>query len=234
MLAPLLPTFAPTRDSLHALACFAIAPARKARDGHIGLRSTGDGFGTPVFDDGTRIAVRGDRLLYGTDGDEPITTVRAAAAALGIEPSPDPGVGKDLPPYAPDEPLAVDEAASLALGSWYAFVADVLGAACTKLLAGIPSTASEAQLWPEHFDLACDWGRDEVVRLTLGGSPGDGFSAVPYLYAGPWQRELLAEGDPFWNAPFGAALTYDDLLTADDAFARGVELLADAAEHVPH
>jgi hypothetical protein len=234
MLAPLSPTFAPTRDALHGLACFAIAPARKARDGHIGLRPTGDGFGTPVFDDGTRIAVRGTRLLHGAHGDEPITTVRAAAAALGIEPSPDPGVGTELPPYAPDDLLAVDDVSSFALGAWYAFVADLLAAATTKLLAGVSSTASEPQLWPEHFDLACDWGRDDVTRINLGGSPGDGFSAVPYVYAGPWQRDVLADGDPFWNAPFGAVLTYDDLLTADDAFSRGVELLLEAANHLAH
>jgi hypothetical protein len=231
MLRPLPPTFPLTRDGLHALACFAIAPARKARDGHIGLRSTGDGFGTPVLDDGIRIAVRGDRLRFGVDGDEPITSVRNAATALGIEPSPDPGVGHDLPPYAPDAALAVDPAASFALGAWYAFATDVLSAATTKLLAAGASTVSEQQIWPEHFDLACDWGRDDA-RLNLGGSPGDAFSAIPYLYAGPWQRDVLTSGDPFWNAPFGAVLTYDDLLAADDPFARAVELLVEAADHL--
>ena len=56
------PTFTATRNGLHRLACFVISPARKARTGRIGLRATGDGFGTPPFDDGSRIAVRGADL----------------------------------------------------------------------------------------------------------------------------------------------------------------------------
>jgi hypothetical protein len=234
MLRPLPSTFASTRDGLHALACFAIGPARKARDGHIGLRPTGDGFGTPPFTDGTRITVQGDRLRFGTAGGEAITTVRAAATVLGIEPSPDPGVGHDLPPYAPDAPLAVDPGASFALGAWYAFAADVLAAATVKLLATSESTVSDQQIWPEHFDLACDWGRDDIARLNLGGSPGDAYSPVPYLYAGPWERDALAGGDPFWNAPFGAVVTYDELLAIDDPFAAAVEHLVEAANHLPH
>ena len=227
MLEPLPPTFATTREALHALACYAIAPARKAVDGHIGLRASAGGFATPPLPDGTVIQVRHDRLVREPAIDEPITTIRAACNVLGIEPSPDPGVGTDLPPFAPDESLAVDPLAAAALGSWYLFVDDVLREAATRL-----GPASQAQLWPEHFDLACDWGRDDVARLNLGGSPGDGFSAVPYLYAGPWQREILAAGDPFWNAPFGAVVTYDELLAVADPLARGVDLLVEAAEHL--
>jgi hypothetical protein len=47
---------------LWTLACYVIAPERKARTGRIGLRPTGDGFGTPPFEDGSRVVVRGDRL----------------------------------------------------------------------------------------------------------------------------------------------------------------------------
>src|SRR2546423_12736178 len=97
---PLPVTFTATRESLRALACYAISPARKAATGHIDLRPTEDGFGTPPFDDGSCIAVRADRLLR-VPGDDSIriTTLREAAAFLGVDVSADPGVGRDLPPF---------------------------------------------------------------------------------------------------------------------------------------
>src|SRR5258705_454047 len=75
---------------------------------------------TPPFDDGSRISVDGVTLRWGSRS-APITTVRAAAEFLGVEVSEDPGVGRDLPPLAPDEPLPINEVASRALGEWYAF-----------------------------------------------------------------------------------------------------------------
>ena len=61
-LEPLPATFDETRKGLWALACYVISPERKARTGRIGLRPTGDGFGTPPFEDGSRVVVHGDRL----------------------------------------------------------------------------------------------------------------------------------------------------------------------------
>jgi hypothetical protein len=112
------PNFGATREALHALACYAVSPARRARTGRIGLRPIGEGFGTPPFDDGTRIVVRGDRLGVEPGRDVAITTVRAAAEFLGVTLSPDPGVGRDPPPFAPDVDLAVDAHASGRLGAW--------------------------------------------------------------------------------------------------------------------
>ena len=57
-----------------------------------------------------------------------------------------------------------------------------------------------AQLWPEHLDLAL--ALDEV---NYGGSPGDDEHPLPYLYVGPWT--MPADGDAFWNEPFGASTT---------------------------
>src|ERR1044071_2559558 len=102
-------SFVTTRESLRTLACYAMSPARKARTGRINLVSTGDGFGTPPFDDGTSIVVVGHRLVRRPAGEGiRITAARAAAAFLGVELSADPGVGHDLPPFAPDDPLDVD------------------------------------------------------------------------------------------------------------------------------
>lgn len=202
--------FATTRDALRAVACFVIAPARKARTGRIGLQPTGDGFGTPPSDDGTRIVVRGDQLLVEPGRHMPITTLRAAADTLHLTLSPDPGVGHDLPPFTPDVPLAVDATASLWLGAWYAFGARHLA----RLRIGRPDDAvSEAQLWPEHFDLA-------VVSnlagsgVNVGFSPGDATVDEPYVYVGPHDTASLV-GD-YWNTSFGAVLRHTELRAASD------------------
>src|SRR5256885_14329888 len=108
MLRSLPAEFAATRNALRALACYAISPARKIRTGRIGLRATGDGFGTPPFEDGSRILVRGDELVREPGDVVPIKTVRAAADFLGVDLSSDPGVGSDLPPYDPDAVLPID------------------------------------------------------------------------------------------------------------------------------
>ena len=227
MLEPLPDTFLQAREALRSLACYVIAPARKASTGRIGLRPTGDGFGTPPFDDGTRIVVRGDRIVREPDLDIPITTLRAAAEVLGVALSPDPGVGHDLPPFEPDDPLAVDAESSNALGRWYAYGARVLGELREQLVAAGRGTASEIQLWPEHFDLAFDWGADDANRLGLGASPGDTYQADPYVYASPWVKEAITE-DHFWNAPFGAVVPYTDLLSTADPVATARDFFGEA------
>jgi hypothetical protein len=208
------PFFRSTRDSLHALACYAIAPARKARTGRIGLRPTGDGFGTPPFDDGSRTVVRGDRLQLEPGHSIAITTVRAAAEYLQVPLLADPGVGSDLPPYEPDAPLDVDAESSLALGSWYwtgQQALDALGLRVGDKAAAI----SEAQLWPEHFDLAVTADLANGRKVNIGFSAGDGFEPDPYVYVGPHDMTGV-EGD-YWNAPFGAYKRYVSLDPDDQA-----------------
>lgn len=207
-LAELPATFAATRAGLHRLACYVIAPARKARDGHIGLRATGHGFGTPTLDDGWSIEVRGTQLRVGQRS-ATITTLRDGAAFLGLALTADPGVGADLPDFRPDADLAVDDAASLALGAWYAFADAALiriDRAHTKV--------SAAQLWPEHFDLA-SVVHTSRASVNVGFSAGDGFSAEPYAYIGPHDLTAVV-GDDFWNAAFGAMRTYHDLTATTD------------------
>jgi hypothetical protein len=227
MLEPLPDRFLPTREALHALACYVIGPARKARTGRIGLRSTGDGFGTPPLDDGTRIIVRGDHVVREPDLDITITTLRAAADALGVELSPDPGVGRDLPPFEPDIELAVDAEASYVLGRWYAFGRRLLDDQREALMSSGSGTASDVQLWPEHFDMAFDWGADGANRLNLGASPGDSYQADPYVYASPWVRDAVTE-DHFWNSPFGAVVPYRELVSSPDPVATSRDLYDEA------
>lgn len=212
-LAPLPDGYGQTREALHRLASYVLAPARKAVTGRIGLRATPGGFGTPPFGDGEQLRVEGGSLVRRQgEGWEAtgITSLAAAAAFAGITLSEDPGVGNDPPPFGdPDAPLAVSPDASSALGAWFGFSASVLEDFRTELAAS-GRDCSEAQLWPEHFDLGCN-----IEGVNFGCSPGDGYSAEPYVYVGPWNTEGLPDGE-FWNASFGAVLGYKELLGAED------------------
>jgi len=197
-----------TRDGLHALACYAVAPARKARTGRIGLTATGDGFATPALDDGSRIVVRGNTLAADPGGAIVITTVRAAAAFLGIELSRDPGVGHDLPPFEPDAALQVDAEASEFLGHWFGLAQSVLEQLASRL-GDRAATISDATLWPEHFDLAVVVELVGGVGVNVGFSPGDSFVDEPYVYVGP--HDMSAVRGEYWNAAFGAYLPYSEM-----------------------
>jgi hypothetical protein len=205
---PLPGAFRTTRDALHALACYVISPARKARTGRIGLRAVDGGFGTPPFDDGSRIVVHGNRLARDPGTGIVITTPRAAGAFLGVELTPDPGVGTDLPPFEPDAALAVGVDASLFLGHWYGTGQSVIDRLPDRL-GRDAARLSEAQLWPEHFDLAVDVELVGGRHVNVGFSSGDGFVDEPYVYVGPHDMRGL-EGD-YWNAGFGAYLRYSTI-----------------------
>ncbi|HEX6300332.1 MAG TPA: hypothetical protein VF148_07710 [Acidimicrobiia bacterium] len=53
-----------TRRALHQLAFFAVAPARHAATGKLGLRYTRRGFGTPFFGSDHQIRVESGELVY--------------------------------------------------------------------------------------------------------------------------------------------------------------------------
>jgi hypothetical protein len=153
--------------------------------------------------------VRGDRL-FGRDGATiRLTTLCAAAHFAGIELSPDPGVGRDLPPYTPDVPLRVQPAASIALGAWYAFGQSVFD----ELLDRELRRRVTPQIWPEHFDLAITLDLADRTNVTIGFSPGDAFQKEPYVYVSPQDPSRVT--GTFWNAPFGARLDYRDLASGD-------------------
>jgi hypothetical protein len=195
-----------TRRSLHALACFVIAPARLARTGRIGLRPTPGGFVTPPFEDGSRIAVRDGQVVREPGGSLPITTLRAAARFLDVDIGPDPAVGTDLPSFEPDRLLAVQPESARVLADWYAEGAVVLSELRIHLA---PSgEVSDAQIWPEHFDLASEVSVNGREMATVGFSPGDSFCEAPYMYVSPRQPH---GPDLVWNAPFGAYRRADQI-----------------------
>ena len=157
-LEPLPPGFAGTRASLHRVAERVMKPARERANGKFGLRYTRAGFGTPFYGADEQLRVEGTELVHSRGDDErraPLTTLRAAAELAGV-----PGEGDETS-------LAVDAAASVALGRWYGFCCSVL----EELRVGA-TDPSRVQLWPEHFDLALKAaravGRPSGVRRLPG------------------------------------------------------------------
>ncbi|OHV47580.1 hypothetical protein BCD48_17655 [Pseudofrankia sp. BMG5.36] len=209
-----------TRTALHAVAEHVLAAARHRATGRIGLAVTPGGFGTPPFGDERRtIAVDGTDLVVsvgpgdGASGVEvtraPLRTLAAAATLAGL---PAPGGPAEVyhlnTSCDPDAPLAVDVDAARLLADWYA-----LGdAALRRWRAEIPGDEpSGVTLWPEHADVAI-----RAADINYGASPGDEYIAQPYLYVGP-PAPPPTSPDGFWNASFGAYLTWDKVHSVADA-----------------
>jgi hypothetical protein len=113
------------------------------------------------------------------------------------------------------------------MADWYWRGAEAVDECVAGL--GAEGDAAVAQIWPEHFDV----GTDVAVgsgRANLGVSPGDSYSAEPYLYVGPWSADRPGDA-AYWNASFGALTTWSETPDADAAaafFARGLGYLAGA------
>ncbi len=238
-LAPLAPGFATTREALARVAAQILARRRSDMTGRIGLRPSPGGFATPAFGDDVEVLrTDGATLLIeraGTTTTHPLTTLDDLAAAAGVDLAGPLSLGGDPPPLGdPSERLAVDERAARALGDWFAFTTSVFGAVLGTL--GAAAAPSVVQLWPEHFDVACDvaWGPGEDQRANLGGSPGDGHHPEPYLYVGPWGPERPGRPE-YWNAPFGATLGYGALRAAghlEASHAAAVQFLRDGVDQL--
>jgi hypothetical protein len=205
---------APTRESLHRVAEHVLSAALKRATGRIALRPGPGGVRTPPLDDDGRVlALVGTdiELLVGTEVTRraPLTTVREAAEAVDVQPGFPWTKHAPGTPYAPDERLTVDPDAAEALAQWFA-----LGDRALSLLGAELGAADDAvpQVYPEHFDLAIS-----VDRVNYGASPGDAAIAEPYLYVGPYDGPPAR--DAFWNAPFGAFVTRDEVATPEDALA---------------
>ncbi len=223
--------WAETRDALHQLAFFAIAPWRYAAQGRLGLVATPGGFGTPWLDDAsgpTRVRMDGVELVVESSSDEARRTrpgsVRDACRSLDITHR-DTWFDDFHDPLAPDDPdaaLVLDRDAADAVAAWFA-----LGTAALEQLASTPGARdpSSVQLWPEHFDPAVEVGSAEAgQRASYGASPGDAAHDQPYLYVAPW----AARPDHDWfddHAFGGASLSHGDLVASDDPFATAVAFL---------
>lgn len=235
-----------TRAALHRVATHVLGRARSAATGRFGLRATPGGFGTPVFGGGDGrggipavLRVAGTVLVRETQDDDarvavhPIngSSLAALAAFAGTDLDAAFSVGRDTPPIGDAEaPLRVSSESAAVLAEWLHVGARALDRVIATL--GDAATPTTVQLWPEHFDLACDVDAG-LARVNLGVSTGDHFHDGPYAYVGP--RSPDRPGDPaFWNAPFGALVGREAFSAGDpggtgDAlvalFMRGVDLL---------
>lgn len=119
----------------------------------------------------------------------------------------------------------VDIAAARVLGDWYGMCCSLLEQLRAEDTNAADHAPSRVQIWPEHFDIAVDLG-PEGARANYGGSPGDDQHSEPYLYVGPWDAGRTGD---FWNEPFGASLSYADILSGADPLTflrQGRDLLA--------
>jgi hypothetical protein len=218
--APALPPdFAQTRDRLHLLAARVLGAARFQAVGRIGLEVVTGGFGTPEFA-GRRLDVVNGVLGDGSR-EHRLTSLGAAAEFAGVDLA-----DAIHPALAADgdagTDVSIEPAAAGALGDWYALSQRALERFAAD---GEPGDdVSAITLWPEHFDVALAAGAGPS-RATYGGSPGDGEVAEPYLYVGPFE----ARQGEFWNASFGAVLTWHEVRNGADPqqfFATAREILA--------
>ena len=182
---------ASTRRSWHAVGELVIAGPQHRSHGTIRLRQSRAGFAGTA----SGVAVEGADLVWpggrvGIDG----RTCRELARSVGVEAGAPSGLYQDGCDVDIDETLALDPSAATVLADW---LAD--GDAALRTFAA----DSTPVLWPEHFDMGISVG-----EVNYGVSLGDGIQAVPYAYVGPW---MPREG-PFWNAPFGAARSFRELL----------------------
>jgi hypothetical protein len=189
-----------------------MSPAMHASIGKIGLRPHIGGFATQEFERRV-VAIENGALVDGgkslrLDG----STLRAAGRLLGMEPQ-EPAVYTAVTPLDPDATLRVDPDSASFLGYWYWFITTALNA----LTADVDDVSTQ-QIWPEHFDLACDFGDAKAgQRANYGGSPGDATYPEPYLYVGPWDVEAVnAKRPDVFTEPWGAVLHFKDLLAADN------------------
>jgi hypothetical protein len=231
--------YALTRDELQRVAVHVLARRRAQVSGRFGLRAMPGGFGTPAFGpEHETIRISGTMLIRERTGSNSGTTsldlqsatLGEAAALAEVDLAESFDAGSDTPPVGDaGTRLVIDLDAATVLENWYAFAWNVLDATIRD--AEADATPSVIQLWPEHFDAAYDRSVGSDRRVNLGASPGDSFIVQPYIYVGPWSDER--PGDPvFWNTPFGATLTYDELRRETDPrsvatrfLLRGVEML---------
>jgi len=206
-----LDTLVATREALHRVAEHVISPSRHAQTGRIGLRPHPGGLRTPPFGtEDTVVAVEYDEIVVRNATDErrqAVTTLRAAGEFVGVEPCAPAQVYKPATPCDRDAPIRLDRAAMKVISDWY-----LLGSQALQRLASLAAAEepSEAQLWPEHLDLAISVG-----AVNYGFSPGDAAHPEPYVYVGPHAGRPRV--DEFWNAEFGAIRSRSQVRGAGDA-----------------
>lgn len=235
------------RETLRRILTHVVAQAEASVTGHFALMPLAGGFGTPQFGpDRQRVRLSGGSMYVETaagqrDGETVASTemhtlagstIRQLCAAAGFEPDPGFEVGHDTPPPGDiDEVVMLEADATTLVGDWFQLGQRAMDMA----LASFPDPqASVVRLWPEHFDTGIDLAVDSVnkpgVRSNLGAAAGDDFHQEPYLYVAPWGPERPGPAE-FWNAPFGATLSFGDLDAAENPLAAAAEFFLHGVAH---
>jgi len=207
-----------TRTDLHRVAEHVLAAARYAADGRIGLLPADRGLRTPPYGSNGRVLEvdGGDLLVHDGDGTQRhrLTTLRAAGVAAGVQPGAPAAVYTPVTSLDLDASLQLDPESVLGLARWW-----LLGEAALArfTLAAADDRPGDAQLWPEHLDLALT-----SAAVNYGVSAGDDLYPEPYLYVGPHTPPAAAgetPDDPFWDAPFGAVRLASAIGSVEEALA---------------
>jgi hypothetical protein len=201
-----------TRRRLHGIGETLLAGPQRRAGGRFTLRVTPGGFattGAPALRlDGTEIVVHEDRrvAVAGTFAD--------MAEALGVDFGAPPDPYPDGSEAKPDDDVRLDPASARLIQQWF-LVAD----AALRVM----DPRQTPILWPEHFDVAI-----LLDDTSFGASPGDAFHATPYAYVSTGEHP----DSDFWNAPFGAIRTHQQMHGVDDllTFWRAAQTLL-AARH---
>lgn len=185
-----------TRRRLHGIGeCLMAGPQRRA-GGRFTLRVTPGGFattGAPALRlDGTDLLVDESRRV-------PVAgTFSELADALGVDFGAPPDGYPDGSETGPADGTALDAASARLIQEWF-----LLGDAALRVMAPRQTPI----LWPEHFDVAI-----LLDDTSYGVSPGDGLHATPYAYVSNSDHG----GSDFWNAPFGAVRSHEQMRSIDD------------------
>ncbi len=185
-----------TRSRLHGIGeCLMAGPQRRA-GGRLTLRVTPGGFATtggpPLRLDGSDLVIAESRRVAVTG------TFGQLAAELGVDFGPPPDSYPDGSGAGPLDVVSLDVASAQLIATWF-----VQADAALRVLAPRETPI----LWPEHFDVAV-----LLDDISYGASPGDAFHAMPYAYVSSSQHN----DSDFWNAPFGAVRSHEQMPGVDD------------------
>ena len=170
-------------------------PQRRA-GGRLTLRVTPGGFATTGE---PALRLEGTELVIDESSRVAVAgTFAVLAEALGVDFGAPPDDYPDGSEASATDDVTLDAASAHLIQDWY-----LLADAALRVLAPRETPI----LWPEHFDVAI-----LLDNTSYGASPGDGFHAMPYAYV-----SSADHGDSdFWNAPFGAIRSHEQMRSIDD------------------
>ena len=137
-------------------------------------------------------------------------TFSELADALGVEFGAPPDRYPDGSEASATDDVSLDPDSARLIQDWY-----LLADAALRVMAPRQTPI----LWPEHFDAIL------LDGVSYGASPGDRFHVRPYAYVSTGDHKPDNCNANFWNAPFGAIRSHEQMRDLHDlvAFWRAAE-----------